>query len=84
MNFHIHTIRVNSIASLGSLNIGNTIFSANRATEVSAEQLVMKPGELEGEKAGSDGGAWSGESGGPFIATQNTSVKEPGGGRHGE
>lgn len=34
MNFYINNIRVNSIASIGSLNIGNTILSGNRSTQI--------------------------------------------------
>lgn len=43
MNIYIGHIKVNSIASIGSLNIGTAIFSENRSTEVSAEQ--SKPAE---------------------------------------
>ncbi|MFC5451066.1 hypothetical protein [Paenibacillus aestuarii] len=34
MNFYINHIKVNSIANLGSLNIGYNILSDNRATEI--------------------------------------------------
>lgn len=47
MQFYIHTIRVNSIASIGSLNIGNTILSSNRSTVVT--QTGAETGESEEE-----------------------------------
>lgn len=34
MNFYINHIKINSIANLGSLNIGCNILSDNRATEI--------------------------------------------------
>ncbi|NOU71881.1 hypothetical protein GC098_10695 [Paenibacillus sp. LMG 31458] len=34
MNFYINHIKINSIANLGSLNIGYNILSDNRATEI--------------------------------------------------
>jgi hypothetical protein len=34
MNFYINYIKINSIANLGSLNIGCNILSDNRATEI--------------------------------------------------
>ncbi|NOU98820.1 hypothetical protein [Paenibacillus planticolens] len=34
MNFYINQIKINSIANLGSLNIGCNILSDNKATEI--------------------------------------------------
>jgi hypothetical protein len=34
MTFYINNIKINSIANLGSLNIGCNILSDNRATEI--------------------------------------------------
>lgn len=34
MNFYINHIKINSIANLGSLNIGCNILSDNKATEI--------------------------------------------------
>lgn len=41
MNFYINNIKINSIANLGSLNIGYNILSDNRATEI-AEGVTEK------------------------------------------
>lgn len=34
MNFYINNIKINSIANLGTLNIGFNILSDNKATEI--------------------------------------------------
>jgi hypothetical protein len=49
MNFYINQIRVNSIASIGSLNIGNTILSGNCST------ILNQSGDGAGEDVKSEG-----------------------------
>ncbi|MDF2925983.1 MAG: hypothetical protein K0R57_4897 [Paenibacillaceae bacterium] len=50
MNFYIHNIKVNSIASIGSLNIGNTILTGNRSTQITTPDAGESPDvESEGQ-----------------------------------
>lgn len=48
MNFYIHTIKINSIASIGSLNIGNTVLSGNRSTILNQSTDDTKATDQEG------------------------------------
>ncbi|MGG1551352.1 hypothetical protein [Paenibacillus ferrarius] len=45
MNFYINSIKINSIANLGTLNIGFNILSNNKATEI-AEGVTEKKADL--------------------------------------
>ncbi|MEK8128810.1 hypothetical protein WMW72_12940 [Paenibacillus filicis] len=49
MNFYINHIKINSIANLGSLNIGCNILSDNRATEI-AEGVNEKNADVVSEE----------------------------------
>lgn len=95
MNFYIHNIKVNSIASIGSLNIGNTILTRNQSTVITQtsgdDQQAGGPqpaGALEPIAAGgaigtaeddSHGGSVEEESSGGFVQTQGSSYTPEGG-----
>ncbi|MFD0677146.1 MULTISPECIES: hypothetical protein [unclassified Paenibacillus] len=49
MNFYINNIKINSIANLGSLNIGYNILSDNKATEI-AEGVNEKTASMVPEE----------------------------------
>lgn len=59
MNFYIQTIRVNSIASIGSLNIGNTILSGNRSTILNQSGEGDKTEKEDGTLAQSIGSSYT-------------------------
>lgn len=51
MNFYINHIKINSIANLGSLNIGCNLLSDNRATEISVDENESTAGATAGQEA---------------------------------
>lgn len=59
MNFYIHNIRVNSIASIGSLNIGNTILSGNRSTILNQSGDGAKSEDEAGTTAQTTGSSYT-------------------------
>ncbi|MNC13151.1 hypothetical protein D3C75_608850 [compost metagenome] len=89
MNFYIYNIKVNSIASIGSLNIGNTILTRNQSTVITQTEGDSGAGQGEGEagalepiaaggavgavEAAGHDGAESEESAGGFVHTQSYS-----------
>lgn len=93
MNFYIYNIKVNSIASIGSLNIGNTILTRNQSTVITQTSGDDQPGgaaqdagALEPLGAGgaigavedaSHGGEVEEESPGSFVQTQGSSYMPP-------
>lgn len=95
MNFYIHNIKVNSIASIGSLNIGNTILTRNHSTVINQTDgddqpagAAQEAGALEPIAAGGIIGAaeddsYSGgveeESSGSFVQSQGSSYTADGG-----
>ncbi|RAU97911.1 hypothetical protein [Paenibacillus sp. YN15] len=95
MNFYIHNIKVNSIASIGSLNIGNTILTRNQSTVITQTTgddqpagAAQEAGALEPIGAGgaigaveddSHGGEAEEESPGSFVQTQGSSYTPPDG-----
>ncbi len=95
MNFYIHNIKVNSIASIGSLNIGNTILTRNQSTvitqtggdgqpagaaqEAGALEPIAAEGIIGAAEDASDGGEVDEELPGGFIQTQGSSYTPDGG-----
>lgn len=95
MIFYIHNIKVNSIASIGSLNIGNTILTRNQSTVITQtsgddQQAggTQPPGALEPIAAGGAIGAVEDDSHGgeveevspySFVQNQGSSYTPPAG-----
>ncbi len=89
MNFYIHNIKVNSIASIGSLNIGNTILTRNQSTVITqtsgddqqaggtqsagALEPIAAGGAIGAAEDDSHGGEVEEESPGGFVQTQGSS-----------
>lgn len=50
MNFYINHIKINSIANLGSLNIGFNLLSDNKASEISVDESASTAGTPAGQE----------------------------------
>lgn len=79
MNFYIYNIKVNSIASIGSLNIGNVILTRNQSTNITQTGGQEGSGGAgAGEKAGSGEGAGAVEEAGNGVSA--AAIKKAGSG----